>query len=218
MSTTLQPNPTTAAPTRYRAVSPLAVLSVVFGVASIVLFFHWTLIVVPLIGLVLGWRALKQIERSDAMTGVNVAAAGMGLSLLLGTLGGVLLLIVGRYEVPMGYKAIAFDDLKAEPGEMLPSFVEKLDGERIFIKGFIYPGRQVTGLKQFIVVPSLNHCNFCSTQLLSTEMIIVEMDGDRTADYTTRLTAIGGRLKLDREAAKERYGSLPYKIICDYVR
>ena len=224
MTTTVQPNPSTtpaAPPARYRAVSPLAVISVILGAASIVLFFHWTMVVVPLAGLICGWRALRRIDSSEDMTGVNVAVAGMALSAVMGGLGGMLLVLTGRYEVPMGYRAISFSDLQPDLNDreqLLPPLVDKLEGERVFIRGFIYPGRQASGLKQFIFVPSVSHCNFCSQQLRSTEMIMVKMGGDLTAEYTTRLTRVGGRLKVDREAAKERFGSMPYTIECDYVR
>ncbi len=211
----------TVAPIRYRAVAPAAVLSVVFGAASIVVFFHWLAVVVPVCGLVFGWRALKQVERSvQETTGAGLALGGMALSAGMGLLGGVLYLWTGRYEVPIGYKVISFENFvpdEDKPFEVPPD-LDKLEGERVFIRGFMFPGRQVANLKEFILVPSMGHCNFCSKQLKSIEMIRVVMGGDLRADYTTKMTRVGGRLKIDREAYKIPYGSLPITIECDYVR
>lgn len=211
----------TVAPIRYRAVAPGAVLSVVCGAASIAVFFHWLAVVVPICGLVFGWRALKQVERSvQETTGAGLALGGMALSLGMGLLGGVLYLWTGRYEVPIGYKVITFDDLLPDEKKPLevPPALDKLEGERVFVRGFMFPGRQVANLKEFILVPSMGHCNFCSKQLKSTEMIQVVMGGDLRAQYTTKMTRVGGRLKIDREAYKIPYGSLPITIECDYVK
>lgn len=211
----------TVTPIRYRAVAPSAVLSVVFGAASITLFFHWLAVIIPLTGLILGWRALRQVERSvQETTGSGVALLGMALSVGLGLLGGILYLWTGRYEVPIGYKAISFDDFAPDPKNPLvvPSSLEKLEGERVFLRGFMFPGRQVSNLKEFILVPTLGHCNFCSKQLKSTEMVEVIMGGDLRAQYSAKLTRVGGRLKIDRDAYKSGYGTLPIKIECDYIR
>jgi len=211
----------TVAPIRYRAVAPAAVLSVVCGAVSIVVFFHWLAVVVPICGLVFGWRALKQVERSvQETTGAGLALGGMALSASMGLLGGVLYLWTGRYEVPIGYKVITFDELLPDPNNPLevPPALNKLEGERVFVRGFMFPGRQVANLKEFILVPSLGHCNFCSKRLRSTEMIQVVMGGDLRAQYTSKMTRVGGRLKIDHEAYKIPYGSLPITIECDYVK
>lgn len=210
----------TVAPIRYRSVAAAAVLSVVFGAASLVVFFHWLAVVVPICGLVFGWRALKQVERSvQETTGVGLALGGMALSASMGLLGGALYLWTGRYEVPIGYKVITFDDLLPDEKKPLevPPALDKLEGERVFVRGFMFPGRQVNNLKEFILVPSMGHCNFCSKQLKSTEMIQVVMGGDLRTQYSTKMTRVGGRLKIDREAYKIPYGSLPITIECDYV-
>lgn len=208
-------------PKRYRAVSPLGVLSVVFGAASILLFFHWSLIVLPLLGLLLGWLALRRLARGDDLTGAGLAMGGIALSVVMGGVGGTLYYFTSRHEVPVGYKVVTFTDLQpdpANPTEPLPPLVDDLEGEKVFFRGYIYPGRQVIGLKRFILVPSQSHCSFCTRQLRSTEMMQIEMAGDLTANYTSRAVGVGGRLRIDRAAAAFPYGTFPYRLECDYVR
>ena len=53
-------------PGQYRALSPWAVASVVVGALSIVTAFHWLLAMVPLAGIALGWRALRNIRDASA--------------------------------------------------------------------------------------------------------------------------------------------------------
>jgi len=202
----------------YRAVSPLAVLSLVLGGLSFLTIFNWFFTVLPLAGALLGIVAVRRIDRSpQELQGRPFALAGLGLAVVLGTAGSIGLVIRENYLVPAGYKPINFADLQRDKSAaaMIPQSATELDGERVFIKGYMYPGRQVFNLTQFIMVPSSGLCNFCLTKIEPTQMIRVEMVGDRTADFKTSLAGVGGKLTVDQKVV---LGSSPYLIEADVFR
>jgi hypothetical protein len=110
-------------------------------------------------------------------------------------------------------------------GEVVPQEIldlqfdeTEMDPKRVFIKGYIYPGRQTIGLKKFILVPSQSHCKFCSSQLKSTEMIDVKLEGDLKIDYRRQLVRVGGKLTVNKAEASRPLGGFPYVLDADYVR
>ena len=203
---------------KYRSLNPLAVLSVVFGVLSILTVFTWFFGLIPLAGLVLGFLALRQIDEApEETTGRGLARAGMGLCVGLWVLGSYLF-IAWRNEVPFGYTSISYADLQPDqsvPGQMLPKKAIELDGRRIFLKGYMYPGRQSIAIKSFIMVPTRAHCKFCAANMPSTELVRVELVGDLTADFKSSLVGIGGKLVVDPAAGP---GDLPYRVEADCFR
>jgi len=203
---------------KYRSLNSLAVLSVVFGVLSILTVFTWFLGLIPLAGLVLGFLALRQIDGApEEMTGRGLARTGMGLCLGLWVLGSYLF-VSWRNEVPFGYAPITFASLqpdKSVPGQMLPKEAIELDGRRIYLKGYMYPGRQSIAIKSFLIVPTRAHCKFCSANIPPTEMVRVELVGDLTADFKSSLVGIGGKLIVDPAAGP---GGLPYRVEADCFR
>jgi hypothetical protein len=207
---------------QYRAVSQAAVASAVCGGLSFLTVFGAYFIVVPAAGLALGWNARQRIrEVPGELTGRGLAWAGMVLSVVLGTLGAGALWAYDLRDVPWGYKKVAWDGLQPDakdPTELLPPEAKDLDGKRIFIKGFMYPGDRSIGIKEFILVPTLSHCNFCSPQIKSTEMILADLQGDLTTVYKRRETAIGGVLRIDELEVAKPLGGFPYVIEVDYVR
>ena len=66
----------------YRALSISAVFAAGFGVLSVLALFDWWLAVLPLVGVLLGVRARREIgRRSDELTGKGLATTGLALSL-----------------------------------------------------------------------------------------------------------------------------------------
>ncbi len=134
---------------------------------------------------------------------------------------------IQKHSVPAGYKAITFDDLQPnpdDPSEIIPQAAFDLEpndkdpDKRIFISGYIYPGRRTVNIKEFIFVPTLSHCNFCTAQLKSTEMINVKFTGDLTTDYTLNEIKIGGKMRIDRDQLLNPLGGLPYQLEADYLQ
>ena len=217
-----------AGPVSYRVVNPLAVTSLSLGVFSFLTMFSWFLFVIPVAAIALGWTALSKMARFPGQyTGGKLAIAGILSAVVLWTLGMGYMAFVAGAEVPLGYTRVTFTQMQPDadtPGEVIPQKIldlqfdeTALDKKRVFIKGYIFPGRQTIGLKEFILVPSQSHCKFCSRQLKSTEMVSVKLEGDLQTNYRTQIISIGGKLTIDKAEAAKPLGGLPYQIDADYV-
>jgi hypothetical protein len=101
---------------------------------------------------------------------------------------------------PDKLQIITFDDLKIEmPADavyapsMLTDRVRQLDGARVRIRGFLFPGTFVpTGITQFPLIMNLE-CKF-GPGGQAHHIILVELVPGVTTDYTTRPIAVTGRL------------------------
>ena len=202
---------------RYRAVNRLAVLSVVLGLLSPLTVFSWSLGVIPAAGIFLAILGARQVKWTlEETTGLWLARLGLGLSVSMWLVGGGYLAYAQSKEVPPGYTRLTFFDLQPEkPDEKIPSDVKELDGEKVFLKGYMYPGRQFIGIKRFIMVPTTGHCKFCMQQIQPTDRIAVELTGDLMVEYTTHEVGVGGRLRLNEEY---RFGEAAYRIEADHFR
>lgn len=92
---------------------------------------------------------------------------------------------------------MTFDDIKfdIEPDanferEMLPDPIEKLNGQKIRIGGYMLPSFQNRDIKQFVLVRDNMECCFGPGAALY-DCILVEMDG-RGVDFTVRPVTVEG--------------------------
>jgi hypothetical protein len=209
---------TTKSESEYRSISPWAVASLILGVLSVTVALHRFFIFIPLAGAVLGWKALRQLRQSgEVQSGIALARIGIATSVFFG-LSGVIFLRFVMCDVPSGYKEITFDDLKPNAGELVSRYAVELqptmrDDQRVFIKGFIYPGRKTQGIKEFMLVPTLGHCSFCFTQLRPTDFVRVKLVSDLTVDYKSTEIGVGGRFRVDQFS-----GESPYALEADHVQ
>ncbi len=203
---------------RYRALCPAAVASIAVGALSILTAFHWSLALVPLAGIGLGWRAVRRIRQaSDEWTGLGLARLGIGLSLVLWAVGYGWLAFAHTSEVPYGYERVTYEMLQPDPNapaEPIPQSALDMQDKRVFIKGYMQPRRQQTGIKEFILCPRNGECPFCIPNPKRTEMVRVVLQGDLETIYTTHLIGVGGRFQVDAASP----GGVPYSLETDYLR
>lgn len=207
---------------RYRSVSTMAVLSVVLAPFSLLTAFSWLMHFIPMVAIALAVGAKYRISRKpDVLVGSRIATVGLALTLVFWSVGTAGLIYLQLKEVPHGYTPITFDMLAPpNPGaeNPIPPDIEKLSGEKVYIKGHMYPGRQSINIKSFLLVPSLAHCKFCASQIPLHEIVQVELVGDLTTNYTSAPTGVGGRLRIDKDVAQgKKFGQL-YKVEADYIR
>jgi hypothetical protein len=206
---------------RYRALCPMAVASVIVGALSIptlVFWSSWSWAIVPLLGIGLGWRAVRQIrEAPSEWMGLSLAYAGIGLSAGLWVLGYGWLIFSRTSEVPYGYQRVSYEMLQPDPNvptEPIPPSATDMQDKRIFVKGYMQPRRQQTGIREFVLCPSNGECPFCIPNPKRTEMIRVILQGDLETTYTTHQIGVGGRFQVDPQDPS----GIPYTIEADYLR
>ena len=164
---TASQDPSVSTPPRYRAVSLWAVLSLICGAATAaMIFFDWWAAIFPLAAIYFGGRSLKQIRRlPEEYTGQGLAQTGRGLGLGLGIIFSVWLIFFGS-EVPHGYQVLDWSDLEPDPkdqSESVPKTATDLSDKktRVYVRGYIVPGRRQVQLKEFSICRTSDQCAFC---------------------------------------------------------
>ena len=207
----------------YRALSSLAVVSVVFGYCLLTaLADAWTtwllLAIIPLAGLIFGWLSVKQIRKApDDWTGLKVAWTGIWLSAALGAVGSGVSIWLHWSEIPYGYEVINYDTLQPDPKKpTMPIPQDALDKQdkKVFIKGYMQSRRQLTGIKEFILCPSNGQCQFCNPSPKRTEMIRIVLQGNLDTVYTTNLISVAGRFRVNLDDPQ----GIVYGLDADYIR
>jgi len=208
--------------TSYRSLSGIAVASVVFGLLSAVTFLDWSLALVPVIGIALGWIALRRIRRNpEESVGRNWALTGMALCAAFWIGGYVRLTYAYFNQTPAGYVLLSFKDLQPpadRPDLRFTETAEMLDKRKVFVWGWMTPGRQKSGIREFLLINDPGTCTFCAPQPRPTELIRVKLADHQSIEYTTRQIGIGGEFTLHSDPNDQAMGGLVYQIEADCFR
>lgn len=190
----------------YRAISRAAVISVVLAFPAtlgLIQAFAPLLVfaVFAIIAAVLGLRTIARYP--DEFGGRVVAIIGLVVNGLL-LFGGVAEhSYVYATEVPDGYSRVSFFELQQpEPLPDLPTQKAlEIDGEAVFLKGYIHPSSGSGVLRRFILVPDLGTCCF-GGQPRSTDMIEVTLTGGQTVRAGLSKLKLAGKFMLNPQAQK----------------
>jgi len=206
--------------TDYRQVAAYSVSAFVFAILSAMTFLHWALAILPICALVLGIIGLKKILHApDEVGGLTLSVGGIALASVFWVGGYGWLTYSYFYSIPAGYVYVSFLELAGDPKTgQLPDHILKLaeDGEKIFIAGYMYPGRKMAGIEDFMLVRATEHCKFCSPTQNPFDMIAIHMIDGQRVSYRTRLVRVGGVLSVNLDYALT--GTAPYSIDADVFR
>ena len=210
-SSSISPTPP---PASYRAVDPLAVLSVIVGGLSILTVLGWWLAAIPMVGIWLGLRSWQRIsDAPDVLIGLWLAKLGIWLSAVLWLAGYGWLTFAEVSEVPFGYQQIKYETLQPDSAHPIPQTALDMNDKKVFVKGFMQPRRQQTHIKEFILCPS-SGCQCNTSDPKPTEMIRVILVGDMETNYTTHQIGVAGRFLVDPDDPS----GVPYGIEAKILR
>jgi hypothetical protein len=214
--------------TDYRSLTAESVGSLILGFLSVLTFISMLFVIFPIMGIVLGITAIRKILRAtQELEGLWTASAGVGLSAFLAIAGTVYHVYMAQYEVPAGYVLITFSDLTADPKTgRIPEHILRLtphkdslgniqEGTPIFIEGYMYPTRQRTEIRSFMLVPAVEQGQFGSFTRNPSQMIDVTLLGDLRISYRTTPVRVGGTLVVKPDPAA---GTTPYSLKADVFR
>jgi hypothetical protein len=182
--------------------------------------FKWVALPLPLAAIYFGLNALGQIRRMpEEYSGQRLAQAGIALGAGLGILFGGWLIFFDT-GVPHGYQLLDWADLEPDPNnkrELVPPTALELGDPdkktKVYARGYILPGRQQLRLKEFSICRTSDQCKFANKLgYRPTDLIHIELTGDRTIDYTTQQIGVGGIFHVDLESPN----GTPYRIEADY--
>lgn len=205
----------------YRSLSSAAVAACILGGVSIVaLFEFWPLKAVPVIGLVAGFAALRQIKQMpEEYTGRKAALVGIALSaffLISGTALGVLVPIL---EVPADHVKISYEDLKPTPESpgVVPEAAAELDGRKVFLKGYMFPTTHNDGIRKFLLCRDNGDCCF-GGQPPSSDMVWVELNAPLETEFSTRLRHVAGTFHVAGSRMTDVRQEILYRLDADYIK
>ena len=180
----------------YRAISSTAITSAVFaGLGAIGGFFFWPALGLSLIGVICGWMSYRQIRRyPEEFEGLKLALLGITSNALIVLGGAAFHIFVYVTEVPEGYTRVQFYELQQDASQAVDMPTQRaveIDGDAVFLKGYIHPSSGSGMLKKFILVPDLGTCCF-GGQPKSSDMIEVSLlDGQATKAGLTKKKLAG---------------------------
>jgi hypothetical protein len=223
MSIDLDTRTTAADYEQYRALSTSAVAGLIVGLLSCVAILGWTLVAIPAIGVLVSLYALVRTGRHrDELTGERLALAGLLLSLGFGIAGPAWLTYEYVTEVPPGYLRVSYAELQpdpTQPGQLVPPVALELEGKKVFIKGFVYPGRQTEGIHEFLLVRDQGDCCFGGNPKI-TDRIHVKLEDPLRLTYRPRLHKLGGTFHVEPHDATidNAKGGVFYHLKADYLQ
>lgn len=207
---------------QYRAICMSAVTTAILGIISIPAILFSKLLVLPFVGMIIGLYAMLQLRRrSDELTGSRIAKIGLLMCTTILITGTAYSSYVYATEVPEGFSRITFSELQPDEGSPLPipESALSLDGQRIFVKGYVHPGvTRRKGIKQFVLVPDMKTCCFGGQPKL-TDMIEVTLKDPLRVNYSYSQVKLAGTLKVSPiKKAVSGLDGVYYQLDAEYVR
>ena len=187
----------------YKSIPPLAPVSALLGVCALSGLLSPLGLVFAVFGVVLGFLALVQIQRAEgSLGGRTMALAGVVTSGVLLVGGAALHVYWFRAEVPEGYRRISFGADISKKGFVMEEGrghahpdIEALEGQPIFLKGYMYPGTQMEELKTFLLCRDNGDCCFGGQPKL-TDMIEAKLTDGLAAIHSPHLVSVAGIFRL----------------------
>ncbi len=189
----------------YRPVPALAPITLVCGLLGLLGFLTEFILPVALLGLALGLACWRQFQKfPEEFSGQNLLRSGMVLCSLCLVGGTAWHVYDYRNEVPEGYRRVSFvkdisrkEFVVRDGRQEFHEDVAALEGEKLFLKGYIYPPEQMDGLTSFILCKDSGQCCFGGNPKLSDMIHVVIADDTDPATYYQGLVSVAGTFKLN---------------------
>ncbi|MDB5389190.1 MAG: hypothetical protein JWM11_4836 [Planctomycetaceae bacterium] len=209
----------------YRPIPVLAPITLAIGFCSIVGLVWPELLAVPLAGIVLGFLTFRRIRRSAGeYGGYKLTVAGLFLSLVLFVAGTSLHAYTYATEVPEGYERLDFRWLSQqkpieEDGRLrIADEAKAFDGQKVFVKGYMYPENQTSGISRFVLCKDTGQCCFGGDPAL-TDMIAVEFVNDTRATFRQlSLVSVAGTFRAKKVPTKSGQLAAIYSLEAEYFK
>ena len=208
----------------YRAVAGTAIAAAVTAALSPLAFFDWSLAVVPAVGIVLGAMAYRTIaQRPDVFIGRPLAIGAIVLSAVSLVAGLITLSRAYAAELPDGYERLNYgllQPLPGDPSDAVPDTARTMDGRNVLLKGYIYPGKQQTGITQFLLVRDQGDCCFGGNPKITDRVLVQLKDPShpKGINFSSRLTKIAGRFVIRPMGAPGLDGGVLYHLEDAFAR
>jgi len=204
----------------YRTISRAAIFSIVFGILSLFGFLFAGLVFFSVLGIAASFYGMLGIRRYPReLTGANVAVFGMifcGTTLIAA---GGMHTYIYLTEVPPDHTRLTFGEIKAPKYRNSPTpRALEMNGKKVFIKGYTFPGKQKKNLSQFLLVGDFGQCCFGGDPEPS-HLVKVSIKNGRKIDYSTRLRKLSGTFRVLKQLSRNDEGKgYLYEITADDIK
>lgn len=186
----------------YKLRSKAATLSVLFGAFAAVGYIFVVFLALAPLAVALGWHGLRVIRRyPDEYTGKGIAVFGLGLGVFALVGGSAFHTTIYLTEVRDGYQRITFYSELKNKDEKETERARELDGQKVFLKGYVRPGLRRNGLTEFLMVGDFGQCCFGGSPNI-TEIVYIKMPPDETTQYDYMLRRIHGTFRVNKRSQK----------------
>lgn len=208
----------------YRPIPSLVPVSMAFVFISLVSGIWDVLLIVPVVGSSLAFMAWRQIRRSQGtLSGGWLACASLTLQVAMFVGFAAMHAHTFATEVPPGYERINFTNdiskkgFSNQNGQLgIHPDVQELVGQKVMIKGYMYPQKQERGLKSFVLCRDNGDCCF-GGQPKVTDMILIKMTGDKTAQFHDNKVMVSVSGVFKAEPTVDETGLRPvYQLECEF--
>jgi hypothetical protein len=220
---------------QYKALHTGALIALVLGLLSVTVWItaanslEWCLMVapIPVMGMVFALRALARIRQyPDQYTGSLLAKAGLALSIFFLVTGVAYGSYVYATEVPEGYTRISFngmkpDEIQERGGVVVPPEIAALNGQKIFIKGYIRPGSATTrtNIDRFLLVRDNNQCCFGDlSKVKYYDQMVVEITSSDRVNDDLSVVRVAGILEIHPENLTLGSQAPVFSLKADYAK
>jgi hypothetical protein len=93
----------------------------------------------------------------------------------------------------------------------VPETARAADGRNVLLKGYMFPGAQVSGIRQFLLVRDQGDCCFGGNPKI-TDRVLVTLAEPAGVAFTPRLVKIAGRFSVRPAGAPEIGGGVLYHL------
>jgi hypothetical protein len=182
----------------YRAICSAAVTSMVIAVIGLSAFWLSGFLLIPIVSLLLGIYAWLTIRRrQDELTGASLATLSIIVSLITLVSASAWHSYVYITEVPDGFQRISYRQLQvnpSRPSEGIPASAKELEGQQVFIKGYMLDKSKAAGIKDFFLVRDKGDCCFGGKPEIDQRVLVLLED--QLAEYSDRHSKVIGKFEL----------------------
>jgi|GEM_PF-239800 len=194
----------------YRQVSILALTSLLAAILGGVVFFEPLLAIIPLLSGAMALAAWREIRASDGQrSGAPAAYAAMAIS--AGCLFGGLGWHIYDYatEVPAGFTRLSYATLQPDERGTAAwtDTINALDGQPVFIKGFMYPGNRKSNIQAFILCRDKGDCCFGGNPKI-TDRVLIQLSDPQGIDLSDGMQKFYGTFRVNRQPAVDASGDV----------
>lgn len=195
----------------YKPVPMTAPVSLVIGLLSVTALVGVIGVLVAIAGIIVSMIATRKISKSAGMmSGRWLATTGLILSVLFFFSGTGVHAYAFQTEVPEGYSRISFSQQisKKKIGSIKGQVavhrdILKLKDKPIFVKGFMYPQKQVHNLREFLLLKDTGECCFGGKPDQSDMILIKIPENKKGITHTDSRVSVAGDFRLRPDKTEE---------------